>query len=278
MEALRLVEAWPVPTAAAAVVGPDGSVVASVGDQHHRFRLASVTKIVTSLTIQVAVEEGTVGWNDPAGPSGATLRHLLAHAAGYPFEGTEPIAPLGERRIYSNTGINVAADHLAAAAEMPFGDYLREGVLAPLGIARAELRSTPAEGLYCTAAELAAVVGELIRPQLVAPETAAEAATIQFPDLAGIVPGVGRFDPCPWGLGLEIKGAKHPHWTGETNAPTTFGHFGGSGTMAWVDPTRSIGVLALTDRPFDDWALSAWPELSDAVLAEAGGSRTQVPA
>ena len=58
----------------------------------------------------------------------------------------------------------------------------------------------------------------------------------QFPDLAGIVPGVGRFDPCPWGLGFEIRGRKSPHWTGRTNSPATFGHFGGAGTMMWVDP------------------------------------------
>ena len=36
--------------------------------------------------------------------------------------------------------------------------------------------------------------------------------------------------------------------------------------MFWVDPEVDVALVALTDRPFDAWALSAWPELSDAVL------------
>ena len=52
----------------------------------------------------------------------------------------------------------------------------------------------------------------------------------------------------------------------------TFGHFGGAGTFMWVDPAVGVACLALTDRAFDEWAaeaLRAWPEFSDAVLAEA---------
>ena len=75
---------------------------------------------------------------------------------------------------------------------------------------------------------------------------------------------------------MEISGDKSPHWTGRANSPATYGHFGGAGTMMWVDPTARVGVVALTDRPFDEWApeaLRRWPELSDAVLAEhAGGT------
>ena len=66
-------------------------------------------------------------------------------------------------------------------------------------------------------------------------------------------------------------GDKSPHWTGRTNAPATFGHFGGAGTMMWVDPAAGCALVALTDRPFDDWSIEAlqlWPALSDAVVAE----------
>jgi len=71
---------------------------------------------------------------------------------------------------------------------------------------------------------------------------------------------------------VEIRGGKNPHWTGATNSPSTFGHFGGAGTFAWVDPAVGVASLALTDRPFDDWAeaaLALWPAFSDAVLDEA---------
>ena len=114
-----------------------------------------------------------------------------------------------------------------------------------------------------------------MRPTLLAPATAADAVRQQWPDLAGIVPGVGRFDPCPWGLGFEIRGLKRPHWTGRANSAATYGHFGGAGTMMWADPDAGCALVALTDRGFDDWSLDAmrlWPELSDAVLAEVAGA------
>jgi CubicO group peptidase (beta-lactamase class C family) len=74
-------------------------------------------------------------------------------------------------------------------------------------------------------------------------------------------------------LGLEIVGNKSPHWTGRHNSPRTVGHFGGAGTMMWADPVADVGLVALADRPFDDWsetALVRWPELSDAVLEQVG--------
>jgi CubicO group peptidase (beta-lactamase class C family) len=124
-----------------------------------------------------------------------------------------------------------------------------------------------------TAADVTRFVIELRMPRLVSPETSALATTVHFPDLSGVVPGIGRFSPCPWGLGLEIRGTKHPHWTGTRNSADTFGHFGGAGTFMWVDPAVGVACLALTDRRFEAWAdeaLRMWPMFSDAVLAEAG--------
>jgi CubicO group peptidase (beta-lactamase class C family) len=219
----------------------------------------------------VAVEERTVALDDPVGQEGCTLRHLLAHAGGYPFDGAEPVSPPARRRIYSNTGIELAADHTAAAAALPFGDYLAEAVLAPLGMVRCSLDGSPAHAAWATVGDVARFLAEVQRPALLAPSTAAEAVRQHWPDLAGIVPGVGRFDPCPWGLGFEIRGRKRPHWTGRANSASTYGHFGGAGTMMWADPEAGCALVALTDRGFDDWSVEAmrlWPELSDAVLAE----------
>jgi CubicO group peptidase (beta-lactamase class C family) len=107
-------------------------------------------------------------------------------------------------------------------------------------------------------------------PRLLAPQTAAAVRTVQFPELGGVIPGLGSFNPNPWGIGAEIRGDKKPHWTGTTNSPSTFGHFGGAGTMMWIDPTIDTALIALTDRAFDEWsdvALREWPNLSDAVIA-----------
>lgn len=271
MGALDQIASWQVPNAAASVVGSDGAVLATHGDADRPFRLASITKVIVGWTAMIAVEEGVIGLDDPAGQPGCTLRHLLAHAGGYAFDGAEPIAAPGRRRIYSNTGIEVAADAIGAATDLPFSTYLAEAVLQPLGMDASELRGSPAHGVTSTIRDLTRLLAELQRPTLLSPAGAAECVTVQYPDLGGIVPGVGRFDPCPWGLGIEIRGDKTPHWTGTNNSPATFGHFGGAGTMTWVDPVAGRGLVALTDRPFDDWpeALDAWRTLSDDVLAEA---------
>jgi CubicO group peptidase (beta-lactamase class C family) len=229
--------------------------------------------MLTGWATLVACEEGTVDLDDPMGQPGCTLRHLLAHAGGYAFDGAEPISKPGVRRIYSNTGIEVAAAHVAAAAGMPFAEYLLEAVLAPLGMTSSSLRSSPAHGVRSTVADLVRFIAELRAPRLLSPESALAFRTAQFPELAGIVPGIGRFDPCPWGLGTEIRGDKQPHWTGSDNAPATFGHFGGAGTLLWVDPGVQIAAVALTDRPFDEWAaeaLTSWAAFADAALREVG--------
>jgi CubicO group peptidase (beta-lactamase class C family) len=232
------------------------------------YRWASVTKLATALTVLVAAEEGTIDLDEPAGPPGSTLRQLLAHASGLPFTGETPIARPRERRIYSNTGFEAVADHLAQRAGMPFEDYMSGAVLEPLGM-KAELRGSAAADLWGALEDLVHLAGELLDPRLIALETLDEATTVAFPGLNGVLPDFGRFEPNDWGLGFELRDAKEPHWTGSTNSPRTFGHFGGSGTFLWVDPDARIALACLTDREFGGWAKAAWPRLSDAVLSDA---------
>ncbi len=178
------------------------------------------------------------------------------------------------RRIYSNTGIDLAASALADAAQMPFGTYLHDALLQPLRMQHTTLKGSPAHAVISTVDDLLAFVRELVAPQLVSPASALAFRTVQLPGLPGLVPGVGRYEDCVWGLGTELRGTKQPHWTGTRNSPTTFGHFGGAGTLLWVDPGAHTALIALTDLPFDAWsadALRLWPELSDAVLAEVAG-------
>jgi CubicO group peptidase (beta-lactamase class C family) len=268
VEALRQIDSWPATTKAAFVLR-DGDVRGEHGPRDHVFRWASVTKPVTALAALIAAEEGVVDLDEPAGPQGSTVRQLLAHASGLPFEPGGPIGQPGKRRVYSNVGFETLAAHIAERAEMPFGDYLAAGVLGPLGL-RAELRGSAASELHGSLDDLLAFARELQRPTLVAPETLAEATSVQFPGLAGVLPDFGRFDPMDWGLGFELRDAKDPHWTGARNSARTFGHFGGSGTFLWVDPAVGVAVGVLTDLEFGEWAKQAWPTLSDAVLAEEG--------
>jgi CubicO group peptidase (beta-lactamase class C family) len=267
VEALAQVDSWPAATAAAGVVTAE-RVVATRGPADHVFGWASVTKPVTALATLVAVEEGVVDLDEPAGPAGSTLRHLLAHASGLPPEDGPPLARPGQRRIYSNAGFEVLAGLVAERAEMPFADYLRAAVLEPLELDRTELVSSPAWGMRGPLADLLGVGRELLAPTLVAPETLAEATEVQFPGLVGVLPGWGRMEPNDWGLGFELRASKRPHWTGERASPRTFGHFGAAGTFLWVDPGAGLALAVLTDEKFGDWAKEAWPRLGDAVHEE----------
>ena len=268
MQGLTLVDGWASPNVAAAVVTPEG-VTAQRGDASRDFRWASVTKPVTSLAALVAAEEGALDLDEPAGPPGSTVRHLLAHASGLPFEGDKPISPPGKRRIYSNSGFAELGRVLEARTEMSFADYLQAAVLDPLALNGTELREpSPGAGLHGPLDDLVAFARELLAPTLIAPETLTEATSVQFPGLAGVIPDLGRFDPNDWGLGVEIKGSKQPHFSGTLTSPRTYGHWGGAGTFLWIDPERNLALATLTDLEFGDWAKEAWPRLSDAVLAE----------
>jgi CubicO group peptidase (beta-lactamase class C family) len=268
---LAAVDSWGAATAAVAVVDHDG-----VRDHHGPtgavLRIASVTKLLSAYALLIAVEEGTVALEDDVDGRGATLRHLLAHAGGYGFDGPAPIIAPERRRIYSNTGIELAARHLERAAALPFATYLDEAVLAPLGMTASALPGSPAHQLRSTVDDLSRFAAELLAPTLISGETLAGATTVEFPGLRGVLPGVGTFDPLDWGLGFELRDGKRPHWTGTTNSAATYGHFGGAGTFLWVDPAVPAALVCLTDREFGPWALDAWPLLSDAVLAATPSS------
>ena len=268
MNSLAQIDDWEVEFAAAGVTTSTG-VVAARGDVRHDVRLASVSKPVTALAVLVAAEEGSLDLDEPAGPSGATVRHLLAHASGLPFHGAAPIAPPGRRRIYSNEGFAVLGAHLELRTGIPFAEYVAEAVCRPLGLAL-DPSGHPGAGMHACLDDVLALGRELLAPTVIDGETLAEMTSVQFPGLDGVLPDFGRFSPLDWGLGVELKDGKEGHWTGSLTSSSTFGHFGGSGTFLWVDPTRDLACAALTTREFGGWAKIAWPRLSDAVVAEVG--------
>ncbi|HEX8767295.1 MAG TPA: serine hydrolase domain-containing protein, partial [Jatrophihabitans sp.] len=260
MNALQRVLDWPVPHAAAAVLGPDG-VLAEAGDTSMRFPLASVTKPLAALATLVAVEEGAVELDRPvpefapaalddeltAELGSMTLRHLLAHASGLAPDRRRRAAEVGVRRIYSNVGYDLIGELVTGATGIGFADYLAEAVFGPLRMGTASLAGSPASEGIGSVADLQALLAELLSPSgLLHADTLADARSVQFPGLLGILPGYGGQRPNDWGLGFEIRGDKHPHWTSPRNSPATYGHFGRSGTMFWVDPQAELALVALT--------------------------------
>jgi CubicO group peptidase (beta-lactamase class C family) len=264
--ALDAVARWPVGVAAVGVTSASASL-AGTGPLDEPLPLASVTKLLTAMAVLVAVEEETLRLDEPAGPDGSTVEHLLAHASGLGLDGQRLTIP-GRRRIYSNAGFELLGQLLSAKSGMAFEVYATEAVLEPLGMKQTRASGHPAWGAVGTAGDLLALGRELLAPgRVLSPAMVARATTVAFPGLDGVLPGFGRQRPNDWGLGFELRDGKSPHWTGARNSPRTFGHFGRSGTFLWVDPDAGLACACVTDRDFGPWAAEAWPALSDAVLA-----------
>lgn len=276
-DVLAEVDGWEPETVAVGVTDADGTL-ATHGPVDHVLRFASLTKPLAAWAVLIAVRDGAVHLDEPAGPKadeGATVRHLLAHASGLPPEegGVMTTAP-GTRRIYSNWGYDVLGELVAERVGHPFAEHLEHDVLAPLGMHDTALDGSPAADARGTVADLLRFARELLAPTLLDEELHAEATSVAFPGLDGVVPGYGRQAPCDWGLGVELKGDKSPHWTGDRLDASTFGHFGRSGSFLWIDPTRGLAGAELADLDFAGWAKEAWPGFNDAIVDAVADERT----
>ncbi len=271
---LTQIQDWPVDHAAAVVLDGDRQVTS--GDVDRTFALASVSKLVTAYATLMAIEEGAFELDDavpadlvPEFDTPPTVRELLAHASGIAFQKREPQRAARERRIYSSAGYEVLADLIEREADMGFAEYIDMGICQPLGI-QIVVEGSAGHGFSASTAAMATLAGEFLRPQLLAPQTVAEALSVQYADLAGIVPGYGRFNPCPWGLGFEIHGEKKPHWVAPSMPGDVAGHFGQAGTFLWVHPETQRAAVVLTDKPFGSWAKPLWQEFNDELWAAFG--------
>ena len=264
----------------------DGStrVLAEAGEVDEIFPFASVTKPIVAWSALVAVERGLLDLEAPAQPgearsmagscavpapalTGATVRHLLAHASGIAFDSDAVLAVPGTRRIYSNRGIEILGERLEEATATPLERWIETTVLEPLGMSSVLVPGSPAHSGEGSARDLAVFARELAAPRLISADSAREATSVVFPGLDGILPGYGRQAPNDFGLGVEVRGRKRPHWTGTTSSPATFGHFGQSGSFIWVDPEARRQAVFLGARPFGRAHAAHWPELSDQILA-----------
>ncbi|WP_350258453.1 serine hydrolase domain-containing protein [Scrofimicrobium sp. R131] len=248
-----------------------GEPIWQEGDLSQPFPFASVTKLLTALGVHLAVQDGYLRLDQPAGPEGSTVAHLLAHASGLApeGEGTRMAARVGSRRIYSNQGYEVLGEVVTAATGDP--DWTRNRLLAPLGAEGITIAGTPAWSAVGSALDLSLVLQELLQPELLSRASWEAFRSPAFPSLRGVLPGYGTQERNLWGLGPEIRDRKHPHWTGTRADPSTFGHFGVSGSFLWVDPTRAVGALFLGQERFGDWHKANWHQLNDRLieLAEA---------
>ena len=74
------------------------------------------------------------------------------------------------------------------------------------------------------------------------------------------------------GSASTCAGTREPHWTGDALTATANTHFGSSGTLAWIDRERGLGLVVLASRSsYSGWWSRAggWADLSAAVVASA---------
>ena len=272
---------WPVERAAVAVVSASEVETAFRGGVSgaDQFEVASVTKLMTTLAALAAVESGRIGLDDPVpgANAGVTVRHLLAHAGGFPSSPPARPSPQSGAASTPTSGSGCWPRRSPTPSGLSFVSWLATSVLDPLGMSATRLvrrhgvDDDPSFGAASTLDDLIRLASCLLErgAPVIGPELFAEATAVQFPGLAGVIPGIGRFDPCDWGLGFELHDGKHPHWMGRRRSPAAFGHFGATGCFLWVDPAVGLAAAAVTDRDFvdDKWAMATWPAWSDSLPA-----------
>lgn len=182
------------------------------------------------------------------------------------FASRKPEKAPGERRLYSSAGFDIIADRVAEETGMSFPQYLRAATFEPLGMGSSVLHGSAGHGGEGSVGDLMLFADEILDPAILHPDTVAEALTVQFPGLDGVVPGYGSQKPADWGLGFEIFSrpeSRQGLWFGESMPGDVAGHFGQAGTFLWVHAPTGRAAVVLTDRPFGDWAKPLWADFND---------------
>lgn len=235
--------------------------VLEIGDLDAVRPWASVSKMAVSLAFGVESDWGTHSFAESLGPRGATLANLLSHSSGLGLEEGDPTVDVAAKRVYSNCAFDHAVD--AIVGESTAATWLDNRLFRPFGMTATHLEGRPSSGVVGSTNDMARLAVAWLRPDGIARTTRNQMITPFLPLLDGIVPGFGRFSPCPWGLGPEVRGDKR-HWMGDW-PPASFGHFGQSGTMMLLNADERLGLVATSTEPFGPWAVKLWPEWTSAM-------------
>jgi CubicO group peptidase (beta-lactamase class C family) len=240
--------------------------IAQSGDLEVVRPWASVSKMAVALAFGVEVSWQMHRYEEfVRGHPGITFANLLSHSAGFGLEENDPRISPASKRIYSNFGIDLAVQSIVENNSP--AAWLNDRVFLPFGMTSTHLVGRPAAGVEGSTADLARLAVGWLRPDGISAQVRNRIITPYVPELAGVVPGFGRFAPCPWGLGPEVRGEKH-HWMGEWPSDS-FGHFGQSGALMLLNATEQIAVVATSSHSFGPWAQELWPEWTTSMRALA---------
>ena len=193
--------------------GASGGQPVAVDPQTSLFRVASISKIPTSIAVMQLVEQGKVDldadisayldfeierrFDEPL-----TLRHLLTHSAG--FEERWKVAPMtdleasvksnppvqvfapGTTPAYSNYGIALAGYIVQRVSGQPFEAYVREHVLEPAGMTSSTYEQPLPAGLAGSLGPGYTSTGEEV-PFALMGDFPADSLTVSAPDFAAFM-------------------------------------------------------------------------------------------
>ena len=269
------------------------------------YRIASISKLFTSVAIMKLRDEGKLQLDDPVEkhlswfkirqtyPEAPviTIRHLLTHTSGLPREAVFPywtdfnfptreqiiemlpeqdtVYPSETRWKYSNLGLTLAGEIVAAVSGEPYEDYIRKNILEPLGMTGTSVSISKDDP------RLAVGYGRHMPDgsQTVMPFTDSRGIT-PAANLSSTVEDLARF--CSWQLRLRESGGReilksstirgmqrvhwlHPNWesgwglgfsinhTADRDLIGHGGHVSGYTTQVKISPKEKIAVIVLTN-------------------------------
>ncbi len=219
-----------------------------------------------------------------------TLRHVITHTAGLKWwlplwkeahsieeaawrAAQEPLAQDLGTFTYSDLGYIMLTSGLAKAGGAPFADLIGERVTGPIeastlafgprdaaacvatevdpSLGRGRIRGTVHDenafamggvaghaGLFGTAADVAAVARVFRDGAVIGNELAALARTEH-----------AKAENVRRGLGLALRAPNGP-MTSDRWSLDSYGHTGFTGTSLWIDPTKDLTVVLLTNRVY----------------------------
>ncbi|MGE0641952.1 MAG: serine hydrolase domain-containing protein [Thermoanaerobaculia bacterium] len=275
---------------------------------HTRFRLGSVSKLFTASAILLLRDEGRLSLDDPAsrflpwfrpespfpGNPPVTIEQLLTHTSGLPRDAPLPywsthdfptreelraslpgirlLSRPGETYRYSNLGISLLGEIVAAASGRDWETFVERRILAPLGMAesRADLSASELDGLARAylhrqpdgpRREAIHYETHAISPAASVVSTAADLARFAAFQLTAADESSTGTPPLPPATLREMQRVHfvYPSWSGGRGLgfgvtrrdgrtyPSHAGWIGGHRTDFLLDPARRIAAVAMTN-------------------------------
>ncbi|MBA61964.1 MAG: hypothetical protein CMJ76_06305 [Planctomycetaceae bacterium] len=200
------------------------------------------------------------------------------------------VCPPGTRVHYQSMGILTLSTIIEAIISNPTSEFLAERIFEPLKMNATMLGATdecllshkppvdsmveeteghdqwgwnsrywrmlgaPWGGLISTSADLGTFCRHLLgihqgHRGIISPATLLSMTTNQLGTFPKVPIAIAN--SLPWGYGWQLNWPNHPRGFGSILPPESYGHWGATGTLIWIDPTCKAYGVVLTNEPME---------------------------